>query len=343
MSPDQDNKAKKILLDSDLPEGPAEGAERELGIDQFEYVQPDKVRESVRKRIESTLAPNVDATAEDAVVDASTGLRHLLEQAKVKMPNHMLVSGGENDFRDVNMAFDLHGVKADIEESNKQEFNVYGVCDDNEHKFNRGAMMLNYDDKFSDFTFFLAQGEQYDQLAANRSNAAVIKAGYEIALNPDEDCEEVVNKAAKNVELVEDEFGEKHKSVDLTVGRLIPTTKEDTYKLEFSNLGSNKLLIVDAESGNVRQIDMEEQEKMIDVKSNELILVANEELYKSFETKKEPAEMQIGNRLFMEYQMGKPLKNIIDEIIKDVQEKGYDTALTAILVRVPEKPELKFE
>lgn len=342
MSPDKDSSAKKIAPENTLKEQPNEGVEHELGIDQFTYIQPDKVRESIRTRVEQTLGPDIDATAEDAVVDAYQGLNHLLEQAGVEMPKHLLVSGGENDARDLSMSFDLHGVEADVNESEKQKFNLYGVCDDSGHKFNRGAMMVNYDDSFSDLSFFLAQSEQYDQIAANRSNAAAIKAGYEIAVNPDEDCEEIVNKAAKNVELVEDEFGEDHKPMDLTAARLMPTTKENTYKLEFSNLGNNKLLIVDTESGDVRLVDMSEQEQLIEVKTNELILVANEELFKSFETKKEPAHMQIGNRLFMEHQMGKPLKDIIDEIINDAQVKGYDTAMSAILVRVPNKPELKF-
>ncbi len=343
MSPDKDNKAKKITLDTDLPIGPAEGAEHELGIDQFAYVQPNQVRESIRTRIESTLAPSIDATAEDAVVDAETGLRHLLKQADLKMPSYLQISGGENDYRDLSMAFDLHGVESHVEENKKQKFNVYGVCEDSGHKFNRGAMMVKYDDNFSDFSFFLAQSEQYDQLAANRSNAAAIKAGYEIAANPDEDCEEIVNKAALNVESVEDEFGEEHKAVDLTAARLMPTTKKDNYRLEVSNLGNNKMLIVDSESGNVRLADISEQEKPLEVTSGELILLANEDLFKAFETKKEPASMQIGNRIFMEHQMGKPLKDIVDEMIKDIQDKGYDTAISAILIRVPRKPELKFE
>lgn len=342
MSPKQTDATKKSkLYPGSGPEAKAPITEK--GIDQFVFVEPDKIRKAIRKRLERAGRPDVSVTAEEAVGTAFEGLDVLCNKANIKLPRNMTLSGGENDFRDFSLEFDIHGLNRDIPEDQKQRFNFYGVCDDAGHAFNRGAVMFNFDDDSSEVNMFLAQAEQYDQLAAGRSNAAVIKAAYETALDSAVDPEELVNKAAKNVEKVEEEFGEINKPMDLTAAKLVPTIKENTFELQISNLGNNKCIIMNPLTGKVRIIKMSEKEQQVLVSKDEVVLIATPELFKAFESKKEPAEMQIGNKLFMEIQMGKPLKEIADDLIDECHSKGYDSSISMIMFRVPEKGDWGFD
>ncbi len=342
MSPKQTNAARKSkLYPGSRPE--AEAPVNETGIDQFVFVEPDKIRKAIHKRIERAGRPDISVSAEEAVGTAGDGLESLCNKSKVNLPRHMTLTGGENDFRDFSLEFDVHGINRDVPEDQAQRFNFYGVSDDAGHAFNRGAVMFNFDDDSSEANMFLAQSEQYDQLAAGRSNAAVIKAAYETAVDPAVDPEELVNKAAKNVEEVAEEFGEVNKPMDLTGAKLVPTTKANTYELQLSNLGNNKCIIMNPSTGKVRIIKMTEKEQKVLVTKDELVLLATPELFKAYESKKEPAEIQIGNKLFMETQMGKSLKDIGDELIDDIHAKGYDSSISMIMFRVPEKVDLGFD
>jgi len=340
MTPRKTNTAKNINPDKDQN---AEVPVTEEGIREFIFVKPDEIRKAIHKRIERAGRTDVSVTAEESVGTAIDGLEALCNKANVKPPRHMMVSGGENDFRDFSLEFDIHGLNRDVPENEPQRFNFYGVSDDAGHAFNRGAVMFNFDDDSSEVNMFLAQSEQYDQLAAGRSNAAVIKAAYETAVDSAVDPEELVNKAAKNVEEVAEEFGEINKPMDLTGAKLVPTTKKDTYELEISNLGNNKCIIMNPSTGKVRIIKMTEKEQQVLVTKDELVLIATPELFKAFESKKEPAEMLIGNKLFMEAQRGKPLKEMADELIDEVHAKGYDTSISMIMFRVPEKGDWGFD
>lgn len=326
---------KSKLYPGSIPEGEAWTPEK--GADQFLYVDPDKIRTSIREKVEIYLRENKPVTAEETVGIASEGLASVCKKNKLEAPKNMFVTGGENDVRDFRLEFDIFGINTDINEDEQQRYNFYGVCDDAGHAFNRGAAMFNFNDTSSEAAFFLAQSEQFDQIAASRSNAAVIRAAFENAADPAESPEEIVNKAAKNVEDIAEEFGEQAKPVDLTAARLVPATKADTYELLMSNLGGNRCVIMNPSSGKVRVIPMDEKEQKIRVTRDEIVLLASAELFKGFESKKEPAEIQVGNRLFMEAQMGKPLKDIGDELIEECHNKGLDTSISLILFRVPPK------
>ncbi len=333
------NTAKKRKL---VPGQPPEDQDWQIpsaeeGIDQFVYVEPDKIRKAVRQKIDRASRPDVSVTAEESVVSAHEGLAELCKKSGVNVPQHMTLSGGEKDIRDFSLEFDLHGIYSNPEDADNQRYNFYAVSDDAGHAFNRGAVMFNFDDESSEVNLFLAQSEQYDKIGAGRSNTAVIKAAYETAVDPAVDPEELVNKAAKNVEDVAEEFGEANKPMDLTGAKLVPTTKKDTYELQLSNLGNNKCIVMNPDTGKVRVIKMSEKEQKVLVTKNELVVMATPELFKAFESKKEPSELQVGNRLFMEAQMGKSLKEMGYELIDECHNKGYDSSISMIMIRIPEK------
>lgn len=312
------------------------------GLGDFALNDPEKISLYIGSKVDKAQIPSVNVSAEESLLSSMDGFESLCKKSNLKVPNNIFLSGGENDSRDFNLEFDLYGVNKMTFDDQLQDFNFYAVSDDSGNSFNRGGIMFHFDEDTSEINMFLSQAPQFDQISSNLANASVIKAGLEIATDSTNNPEEIVNKVAKNIETIQEEFGERNKPMDLTSGKLVPSLKEDTFHLQLSNLGNNKCLIINPNTGKVNELKMSESLQQIDVSKDEIVLIASDELFKPFKSKREPAEIQIGNKIFIESQMGKPLKTISNELIKEVHDKGYDTSISMLLFKIPSKSELSF-
>jgi hypothetical protein len=329
-----DDELGNIRADRKLPE---EGERKERGTREFIYVKPEEIRRKVSEKLKAAAKPEVLVTAEDAIKTGFNGLSHVLAEEKLEIPKHLTINSGEKSYRDFSLAF--HGGKVEQpRESEGLRFNIYAVTDTGEQDYNRDGIVVNSDEKNIRLNVFLAHGPQFDTLCASRTNAAAIKAAYEMTINPDIETPDLVKKTRKNVDKVEEEYGEANKEMDITSMQLEPSVRYDISTLRINNLGKNHCIIIAPDTGHVTKIPPSKAQMETEVRWNEIIIVVTDELLQLYEGFREDAEKQLGNKIFMEAQKGKTLKQICDEIIKDARDSGLDTGVGMIALRVPEWP-----
>ncbi|MCH7761134.1 hypothetical protein IIA15_07015, partial [candidate division TA06 bacterium] len=63
--------------------------------------------------------------------------------------------------------------------------NIYCVSDNGDHNYNHDGIVVYFEPDNYRLNLFLAHGPQYDPYCAYRTNAAAIKAAYEMTVNPE--------------------------------------------------------------------------------------------------------------------------------------------------------------
>ncbi len=285
---------------------------------------------SLKAKEASTPAPNVSGEDTLNIGDGQVLFEDMLNKIGVGFPPHMFINSGREISDQMYMLFDS-GV-------------LYAKTSPGQTPSNKDGVMASYYPENLRLRVLLASGPQHDQQAADIASVAAVKSGIEDAVHPNSSLEQSFQQVTNNVNDVKEEFGIGNKPVSITELELQWEKLYDSrsYNLRIANSGDNHCFRLDPKSGEVEKISLKEKLSSDTVTGGDIIVIASDALMQSIETDKGTADIQLGNKIFMDLKSSdKGLRGICDEIIGDAekrQNKGeiVDSSFSIIVLEVPE-------
>lgn len=248
MARPEDNTAKKLSSFAPSTEEVdagwdvvAEEIKEAEGLDKFLYA-PEAIRPEVA-RAALEVIKDIEVGAEDCLKLAPDALGDILEREGISYAPLVLEGGVETS--------EVHGDIKAAEGTFALSLTPGGIAE------NRDAVLVDRDTKRKKTTIVLAHGPQNDPLAANLANAAVLKAGAELALGKNEPLYYRGGKINDNVDAVKEEFGLQQKDVDFAIAELSKPEFSPSYDLEIVSKGPIHCYLINPDENRVETYDVE--------------------------------------------------------------------------------------